>query len=171
LFRRCNRKPVGRGRPYSALGDWSIRSRIKRVLHARATSTPRFKSAASRHVKMVSVSVVLEVAVNAGPVFHISSIAATADRCSKQEPVAILHGETGRCCRAACFRCLGAELAAFYRHSGYADVDVEVQPTLDREHAWSPTPGCDSGPVYHLRSVAIKNLDAPQENRVRELLG
>jgi len=27
------------------------------------------------------------------------------------------------------------------------------------------------GPVYHLRSVAIKNLDAPQENRVRELLG
>ena len=166
--------PWAEGRPYSALGDWSIRSRIKRVLHARGYLDAQVQISRQPPRKDGDrYQVVLEVAVNAGPVFHISSIAADGGPLFEGRNLSqYFTVKPGDAAGPPVFGGLGAELAAFYRHSGYADVDVEVQPTLDREHALvAYRLDVIPGPVYHLRSVAIKNLDAPQENRVRELLG
>ena len=115
----------------------------------------------------------LSVSIDAGPVFHVSSIAADGGPLFEGRNLSqYFTVKPGDAAGLPAFGGLGAELAAFYRHSGYADVDVEVQPTLDREHALvAYRLDVIPGPVYHLRSVAIKNLDAPQENRVRELLG
>jgi hypothetical protein len=64
------------------------------------------------------------------------------------------------------------DLRAYYWRYGYADVEVHVSPQLDRVHALvAYRLDVSPGPLYHLRSLTIKNLDDEQETKARALLG
>lgn len=67
---------------------------------------------------------------------------------------------------------LAGELRALYWRYGYADVEIDGPAVLDRSHATASYHlEVVPGPLYHLRSVTIHNLDPEKEQRVRDLLG
>jgi len=70
------------------------------------------------------------------------------------------------------FGTLGAQIRALYEHMGYEDVQVDDGQELDRNQATvSYHLSVVPGPIYHLRTLSIRNLDADQEAKARELLG
>jgi outer membrane protein assembly factor BamA len=66
---------------------------------------------------------------------------------------------------------LASELRYLYLHYGYADVEIEPHPILDRNNALvSYHLDVIPGPIYHLRSLTVERLNAEQERKARELL-
>jgi hypothetical protein len=64
------------------------------------------------------------------------------------------------------------DLRAYYWRYGYADVEVHVSPQLDRKQAVvAYRLDVSPGPLYHLQSLTIENLNAEQETKARALLG
>jgi len=166
--------PWGEGRAYSAFGDWFIRSRIKNVLSQKGylgtqvqVQHPTFRKDGSR------VLVNLEVTVNAGPQYHVSAISVEGGPLLKDRDLSPLFGmKVGDVPGRFALGGLAGKLRDFYLHYGYADVEVENLPILDRERALvayrlSVIPG----PVYHLRTLIVQNLNFEQEGKARELLG
>jgi outer membrane protein assembly factor BamA len=80
--------------------------------------------------------------------------------------------KAGEISRAAPFGRLAGELRAFYWHYGYADVEIHDAPVLDHSHSTvSYHLEVVPGPIYHLRSLVIRNLNTEQESKARDLLG
>jgi len=164
----------GEGRPYSAFGNWSIRSRIKGVLRENGyldgqvlvARQPVFKE--GEHFQ-----VGIEVTVTAGPQYHVSSITADGGPLLTGRDFSTLYGmKEGDIPGRYPLSGLESQLRAFYLHYGYADVEIRNLPVLDRDHALiSYHMDVIPVPVYHLRSLTINNLDATQESKARELLG
>ncbi|HZB89684.1 MAG TPA: hypothetical protein VE291_13580 [Terracidiphilus sp.] len=84
----------------------------------------------------------------------------------------LFTAKVGDIAGASPFRKLGPAVAAYYHHLGYADVWIESEPSLDREHALAAYHlAVVTGPLYHLRSLTIEKLGPEQETAVRALLG
>jgi outer membrane protein assembly factor BamA len=67
---------------------------------------------------------------------------------------------------------LPVQLRSLYEQRGYEDVQIEAPPVFDRGKALvsyylKVTPG----PIYHLHSLTIHNLNPEQEKKAREWLG
>jgi hypothetical protein len=164
----------GEGKPYSAFGDWFIRSRVKNVLHengyldgqVQIARLPPFREGDHFQVG-------LAVTVIAGPQYHISSIAADGGPLLQgRDLTQFFVQKAGDVAGDGAFGRLPAELRSFYAHNGYADVVIRAPDVLDHEHALvSYHLEVIPGSVYHLRSLTIHNLDAAQETKARELLG
>ncbi|MGD0940913.1 MAG: hypothetical protein ABR905_14495, partial [Terracidiphilus sp.] len=164
----------GEGKPYSAFGEWITRSRIKEVLRqygyldgqAQIVRLQPFREGDHFQVG-------LAVTVIAGPQYHVSSLTADGGPLLAGRDLSrffnLKQGDIpGRDPLAG----LASELFAFYQHHGYADVEIENDPVLDRDHALvSYHLRVIPGAVYHLRSITVEKLTAEQESKARELLG
>jgi hypothetical protein len=164
----------GEGKPYSAFGDWFRRSRIKEVLHQKGYLDAQVQISRQPPVKEgIRYQVALAVSVVAGPQYHVSSITADGGPLLAGRDLSPLFGmQDGDLPGRYPLANLASQLRAFYQHYGYADVEIENLPTLDRDHALvSYHLNVIPGPVYHLRSITVEKLNAEQESKVRELLG
>lgn len=166
--------PWGEGRAYSAFGDWFIRSRIKNVLSQKGyldtqvrISRPTFRKDGPRYL------VSLDVSVSAGPQYHVSAISADGGPLLQGRDLSPLFGmRVGDIPSRFPLEGLAVKLRDYYLHFGYADVEVETLPTLDREHALvAYRLNVAPGAIYHLRSLTVQNLNSEQESKARELLG
>jgi hypothetical protein len=119
----------------------------------------------------ILVDVTLDV--DSGPKFTVSSISADGGPLFENRDLSPLFVvRAGDAAGRDPFQRLEPQLRDWYRRSGYLEVRIETHPQLDREQArvaylLSVTPG----PVYHLRQLSVRNLNAAQEAKVRELLG
>jgi outer membrane protein insertion porin family len=115
----------------------------------------------------------LVVSVDAGPQYRISSITSDGGPLMQGKDLSQHFTlEVGDVAGYGPFGHLAGELRSFYGHYGYADVEIHGPPVLDRDHALASYHlSVIPGPIYHLRSLAIHNLDSAQETKVRELLG
>jgi outer membrane protein insertion porin family len=115
----------------------------------------------------------LVVSVDPGPQYHISSITADGGPLLQGRDLSQhFTQKVGDVAGYGPFGQLAGELRSFYGHYGYADVETHGPPVLDHDHALASYHlSVIPGPIYHLRSLAIHNLDSAQEAKVRELLG
>jgi outer membrane protein assembly factor BamA len=115
----------------------------------------------------------LTVTVTAGPQYHVSSVNADGGPLLSGRDLSTLYGmKQGDIPGRYPLSGLESQLRAFYLHYGYADVEIRNLPVLDRDHALvSYHLDVIPGPVYHLRSLTIHNLDTTQESKARDLLG
>ena len=164
----------GEGKPYSAFGDWFRRSRIKEVLHQNGYLDAQIQINRQPPVKDGDrYQVALAVSVIAGPQYHVSSITADGGPLLAGRDLSPLFGmQDGDVPGRYPLANLTSQLGGFYRHYGYADVEIQNLPILDHDHALvSYHVNVIPGPVYHLRSITVEKLSAEQESKVRELLG
>lgn len=162
------------GRPFGAGGNAFLEKRCIEVVERQGyleakvrltTQTPR--KDADQYLVDLSLS------VETGPKYHVSSLSADGGPLLQGKDMSRFFAlKSGDIAALPPFGNLGPQVRALYVHNGYADVDIETIPTLDREHAsvayhMKVTPG----PIYHLGSLTIQKLDAAQESKVRELFG
>lgn len=162
------------GQRYSAEQDWWVRANVQEHLQADGYLEAQVDvahDAPRRDGDRYLVN--LLVSVKPGQQYRISSISAGGGPLLPgrdfSSSFALKPGEVaGR----APFGRVPGELRAYYWRYGYADVDVHESSQLDRAHALvSYRLDVHPGPIYHLRSLTILNLNAEQESKVRALLG
>jgi hypothetical protein len=115
----------------------------------------------------------LVVSVDAGPQYHVSSITADGGPLLRGRNLSQFFAQkAGDVAGLGPFGRLAGELRSFYWRYGYADVLINGPQILDHANALvSYHLEVIPGPVYHLRSLTIHNLNAAQESKARELLG
>jgi outer membrane translocation and assembly module TamA len=161
-------------RPYNSLLDDLTRSRLADLLVRMAYldahveighNVPRKDDA--RYLVDIAVSIV------AGPKYHVSSISADGGPLlTGRDLTGFFQLKPGALAGPSPFGSLGGQVRALYAQAGYADVGIEADSVLDREHATVAYHlNVIPGPLYHLRSLTIQNLDAAQESKVRQILG
>jgi hypothetical protein len=164
----------GEGKPYNAFGDWFRRSRIKEVLHENGYLDAQIQiNRLPPNKDGDRYQVGLAVTVIAGPQYHVSSITADGGPLlAGMDLSRFFQMKEGDVPGHYPLAGLASQLREFYLHFGYADVEIQNVPVLDRDHALvSYHLDVIPGPVYHLRSVTVENLNAGQESKVRQLLG
>ena len=162
------------GHEYSGGQDWMVRSNLQEELEAKGYLDAQFDiSHDSPRLSGNHYVVNLLAAVTPGPQFRIESITADGGPLLIGRDLSSYFTEKrGDIAGSGPFGRLAGELRALYWHYGYADVEINGPPVLDRPHATvSYHLGVVPGPLYHLRSLMIHNLSPEQEKRVRELLG
>jgi outer membrane translocation and assembly module TamA len=111
--------------------------------------------------------------INSGPKYHVSSV--------KVEGGPLLQGrdlssyvtlKPGDVATPNAFGRLAGMLRSVYWHAGFRDVEFHGDPKLDETRAlasyqFEVTPGS----LYHLRGLKVENLEAAQEEQVRNILG
>jgi hypothetical protein len=162
------------GHEYSSRQDWLVHSNIIQELESNgyleaevdiAHDTPRKDG--SRYL------VNLLISVKPGPQYHIASITADGGPLLQGQDLSrFFTQKRGDIANDNQFGPLPVQLRAYYEQRGYADVQIKAPPILDRgnglvSYHLEVTPG----PVYHLHSLTIHNLDPDSEKKARELLG
>jgi hypothetical protein len=160
------------GKPYSAFGDWFIRSHAKEILRARGYLDGRagiFHSGPKTDGDRFLVT--QTVRIDAGAKYHVSAITVGGGRLLAGKDLSSLYEmQPGDVPGPYPLGRLIGQLQAFYKHYGYADVQVTNDIALDREHALvAYDVEVNSGSVYHLKELKIEKLNSAQELRVREL--
>jgi outer membrane protein assembly factor BamA len=162
------------GREYSGGQDWMVRSNIHDQLEADGYLDAQIDiSHDSPRASGDHYQVNLLVAVTPGPQYRVGSITADGGPLLVGRDLSSYFSEKpGDIAGAGPFGHLAGELRALYWRYGYADVDIDGPAVLDRSHATvSYHLEVVPGPLYHLRSLTLHNLDSEQEQRVRDLLG
>jgi len=162
------------GKEYNAEQSWLVQSNADEelkhqgYLKGKVTIT---HYAPRRQKEHYVISLV--VLVDAGPQYHISSITADGGPLLERRDLSeFFTQKVGDVAGYGPFGRLAGELRSLYWHYGYADVKIQGPQVLDDDHALvSYHLEVIPGPIYHLRSLTIHNLDASQETKVRELLG
>jgi outer membrane protein assembly factor BamA len=115
----------------------------------------------------------LVVSVKPGPQFRISSISADGGPLLPGKDLSpFFTQKAGDIAGAAPFGKLAGQLRPLYWHYGYADVEIGEHQVLDSVNgAVSYHLDVTPGPLYHLRSLKINNLNAEQERKARAFLG
>jgi outer membrane protein assembly factor BamA len=162
------------GHEYSGGQDWMVRSNVKEELEAKGYLegwVDITHDAPRRDGDHYLVN--LLITVKSGSQYRIASITADGGPLLKGRDLSSHFAQkAGEIASAGPFGRLAGELRALYWHNGYADVEIHGPPVLDRSHAEvSYHLEVVPGPLYHLRSLTIHNLNAEQESKVRELLG
>jgi outer membrane translocation and assembly module TamA len=162
------------GHEYSGGQDWLVRSNAEEELNSKGYLEAQIDvthDAPRRDGDHYLVN--LLVSVKPGPQYRISSITADGGPLLRGRDLSSFFAQkAGDVAGAGPFGRLAGELRALYWHNGYADVDIHGPPVFDRSSGLvSYHLDVAPGPVYHLRSLTIHNLDAQQERKARELLG
>ncbi|HXR40509.1 MAG TPA: hypothetical protein VN776_15515 [Terracidiphilus sp.] len=115
----------------------------------------------------------LTIVVTAGPKYRISALKVDGGPLFEgRDLMQVVQTKVGDPAGGSPFRDLGPALRAYYEQQGFADVRLKVDQVLDKEHAAvAYSLNVVPGPVYHLRSLTVENLNSEQEKRVRDLLG
>jgi outer membrane protein assembly factor BamA len=161
-----------KGRSFSA-NLWADKLRIKQSLE---------------QLGYLSTSVTLEhgqptqqgdnylVPVNAviisGPKYHVLSVKADGGPLLKGRDLSPYFSlKPGDVATPNAFGRLAGSLRALYWHAGYPDVAFSGEPVLDSTRAFATYQfEVDPGPIYHLRSLKIENLDPSQQIEVENTL-
>jgi outer membrane protein assembly factor BamA len=162
------------GHEYSGGQDWMVRSNVKEELEASGyleSQVDITHDAPRRDGDHYLVN--LLITVKSGPQYRIASITADGGPLLRGRDLSPHFAQkAGDIAAAGPFGRLAGELRALYWHYGYADVEINGPPVLDRSDAEvSYHLEVIPGPLYHLHSLTIHNLNAEQESKVRELLG
>lgn len=161
------------GRPYALRSQAFLSERISKMLaqHGYLGSKVSVEHSSPQAVGG-NFEVDLKVAVEPGPVFHISSITADGGPLLQGRDLSsFITAKPGDRAGWSPFNRLGPAVAAHYRRYGFADVYIKDTSTLDLTHASVDYQmSVDPGPLYHLRTLTIEKLNRKQEERVRELL-
>lgn len=162
------------GQGYSAQEDWVVRSKVQETLqeHGYLEAQVEVAHDAPRH-DGDRYLVNLLISVKPGRQYRISSISAGGGPLLPGRDLSPSFAlKPGDVAGLGAFGRVPAELRAYYWRYGYADVEIHVSPQLDHAHALvAYRLDISPGPVYHLRSLNISNLNLEQESRVRALLG
>jgi hypothetical protein len=162
------------GREYSGGQDWMVRSNVEDELEAKGYLDALIGfSHDSPRLSGDHYLVNLLLTIKSGPQFHIEAITADGGPLLRGRDLSSHFTEKpGDIAGTSPFGRLAGELRALYWHYGYADVNIQAPPVLDRTHSKvSYNLEVIPGPLYHLRSLRIRNLAPVQEQRARELLG
>lgn len=164
----------GEGHEYSGEQFWMVRSNTEEALQPKGyleVKTTISHDSPRRDGDHYLVN--LLVSVDAGPQYRISAITADGGPLLEGRDLsAYFSQEVGDVAGRGPFGQLSGQLRPLYWRYGYADVEIHAPPVLDRTHSQvSYHLEVIPGPVYHLRSLSIHNLDAASEEKVRALLG
>ncbi len=170
---RENLKPR-EGQGYSAGQDWLVRLKAQEQLQANGYLEAEVDvkhDAPRREGDRYLVN--LLVSVRPGRQYRISSISAGGGPLLPGRDLSPSFAlKPGDVAGLGAFGRVPADLRAYYWRYGYADVEIHVSPQLDRAHALvAYRLDVSPGPLYHLRSLTIHNLNAEQESKARALLG
>jgi hypothetical protein len=162
------------GHEYSGGQDWLVRSNAKDALESKGyleAEVDVAHDAPRRDGDHYLVNLV--VSVKSGPQYHISSITADGGPLLPGRDLSqFFVQKVGEVAGVRLFGRLAGELRAYYWHYGYADVSIHGPSVLDHAHALvSYHLDVIPGPLYHLGSLTIHNLDVEREKTARELLG
>jgi outer membrane protein assembly factor BamA len=164
----------GEGKPYSAFGDWYIRSRLKSVLGQNGYLDAKVQVSRELVDRVENNYLVgMQIAIDARQQYRISGLDADGGPLLAGKDLSRFFGKAvGDVAGRDPFENLRGNLWTLYRHFGYADVEIESNPQLDRAHAQvAYRLAVNPGPIYQLRKLSVEKLDAAQEARVRELIG
>jgi outer membrane protein assembly factor BamA len=162
------------GRGYSAEQDWQIRSTAQEQMQVNGCfeAEVAITHDAPRH-DGDRYLVNLLVSVTPGRQYRISSISAGAGPLLPGRDLSPSFAlKPGDIAGRNPFGRVQADLRSYYWRYGYADVDFHISTQLDRPHALvAYRLDVSPGPLYHLQSVTVANLNVEQEAKARELLG
>jgi outer membrane translocation and assembly module TamA len=162
------------GKPYSASGEQFTSFRLGEVLGQKGyLSAQVHLSHEAPRKENERFLVDLSILIDSGPKYHVSSITADGGPLLPGRDLSqFIAMKKGDVAGAEALWNLEPKLRAYYQQSGYADVDFEDQPTLDRDHGLAAYHlVVIPGPVYHLRSLTVHNLNPELESKIRELFG
>jgi hypothetical protein len=162
------------GHNYSSGQDWLVRSQITEKLEANGYLDTRVDISHDVPRRDGANYVVnLLITLTPGPQYHIASISADAGPLLPGRDLSSLFARRpGDVANGNPFGRLPGELRAYYEQRGFADVEINGTPVLDKEHAQvSYHLSVVAGPMYRLQTVTIQHLDPEQERRVQDLLG
>jgi len=165
---------AGEGKPYSAFGDWYIRSRLKNALGQNGYLDAKVQVSRELVDRVESNYLVgMQIAIDAGQQYRISGLEADGGPLLAGKDLSRFFGKkAGDVAGRDPFEALRGNLWPLYRDYGYADVEIESNPQLDRAHAQvAYRLTVNPGSIYQLRSLSVEKLNATQEARVMELLG
>jgi hypothetical protein len=161
------------GQGYSAGQDWQIRSTAQEQMQANGylEAEVAVTHDAPRH-DGDRYLVNLLVSMTPGPQYRISSISAGAGPLLPGRDLSPSFAlKPGDIAGRNPFGRIPADLRAYYWRYGYADVEFHISPQLDRAHAQvAYRLDVSPGPLYHLQTLTIANLNIEQETRARQLL-
>lgn len=161
------------GQGYSAGQDSVVQSKVQEQLEAHGyleATVAVTHDAPRRDGDRYLVN--LLVSVTPGRQYRISSISAGGGPLLPSRDLSpSFSSKPGDIAGADAFGRAPEDLRTYYWRYGYADVETHISTELDRQHALvAYRLDVAPGPLYHLRSLTIKNLNAEQESKVRALL-
>jgi hypothetical protein len=112
------------------------------------------------------------IKIDPGPAFHLGSISIDAGPLFAAADLSnYVLEQPGDVIVPHMLSPLVTTLRNTYLAAGYANVDVTADPVLDQQKALaSYNIRVESGPLYHLRSLTVLNLDPAREQAVRDML-
>ncbi len=118
-------------------------------------------------------SVVVHAVIDTGILFHVGSLSADGGPLVQGRDLSPYFSvQVGDTARPDALKRLAGALRPLYWRAGYADVEVQINQILDASRGLATyNLRLIPGPVYHLRSLKIRNLDGPHESQVRAALG
>jgi outer membrane protein assembly factor BamA len=162
------------GQGYSSEQDWRVRATTQEQLQASgyleadvAVSHDTARSDGDRYL------VNLLVSVTPGRQYRISSISAGGGPLLPGRDLSPSFAlKPGNVAGANPFGRVPSDLRTYYWRYGYADVEIHVTPQLDRAHALvAYRLDVSPGPLYHLQTLTIDNLNPEQQSKAQALLG
>jgi hypothetical protein len=162
------------GRPYSANAFWIEKSQMAQTLQQVGYLSAIVELQPGAPLKDGEIYFVpIKAIVTAGPRYHVSSVKVDGGPLLKGKDLTQYSSlKPGDVATTSAFGRLANSIRPLYWQAGYADVDFQGAPVLD------PAKGLAAyqfevlpGPVYHLRSLKITNLNSDQEAQVRTALG
>lgn len=162
------------GRPYAFTSFWADAQRMKQGLaqvgylsaHVEfQPGTPRKEN--DRY--LVSVNAL----ITAGPKYRVSRVKGDGGPLLQGKDLSPYFSlKPGDVATPFAFGRLMGSLRSTYWHAGYPDIELQGDPVLDAAHALASYQLVVSpGPLYHLRSVKLENLNGAQETQARDMLG
>jgi outer membrane protein assembly factor BamA len=115
----------------------------------------------------------LTAIITAGAKYHVSTVKADGGPLFQGRDLSPYFAlKPGDVATPSAFGRLAGLLRSAYWHAGYADVEFRGDPELNTTTAMASYRfEVIPGPIYRLRSIQTKNLNATQENQVKDLLG
>lgn len=160
-------------REYASGTHWLLQSEMENELQGHGYLDANVTVEHSPPVREANTyNVDLLISVHLGPQYHIAEITADGGPLLQGRDLSSFYTrKVGDTAGSNPFGRLAGEIRAVYWQTGYSDVEINASPVLDRASANAAYHlTVNPGVLYHLRTLAIRNLTPDQESRVRELL-
>jgi len=159
------------GQSYSNRQDWLLRQTAMQLFEPNGyldCTSEVIHDAPQKNGADYSVNVLVDV--HPGPQYHISEITADGGPLlAGQDLSQYITARPGDIAGQSILGRPGAALRTLYSQHGYADVSIEAPPIFDREHAKVAYHlHVIPGPLYHLRTLMIRNLSDERQDAVRQ---
>jgi outer membrane protein assembly factor BamA len=161
-----------KGRPFTA-NLWADKLRIKQSLEQLGYLSASLTLGHGQPTQQGDNYLVpVNAAITSGPKYHVLSVKADGGPLLKGRDLSTYFSlKPGDVATPNAFGRLAGSLRALYWHAGYPDVAFTGEPVLDHASALATYQfEVDPGPIYHLRSLKIENLDPSQQIEVKNTL-